>query len=51
MELDETTKARLVNIETEVLNHLFEDTQADGVLDRDSPPLEGAYGRTKSMLN
>jgi len=51
MELDETGKARLANIETEVLNHLFEDTQADGVLGHDSQALEGADGRTKSMLN
>lgn len=49
MELDEATKERLKNIEKEVLDHIYVDSTADGILGRDSNILESS--RSDSMLN
>ena len=41
MELDEAAKERLKNITTEVMDHVYDEQEADGVIARDSKRLSG----------
>ena len=47
MELDEAAKERLKNITTEVMDHVYDEQEADGVLARDSKRLESQHSGSK----
>lgn len=48
MEHDEAAKERLKNIEVEILDNIYDEKEADGVLARDSTNLAASQQDTRS---